>query len=57
MSVCRVAAGVHWPTDILMWWFVGFLVSFILILPWVYNILYRYIYEPLYQLSLWLFRM
>jgi len=56
MSICRVAAGVHWPTDILMWWLVGFVVSLLLISPCVYWFLYKVLYIKLYNLSLWLFR-
>ena len=28
MSVCRVAVGIHWPTDILAWWWVGIIAWF-----------------------------
>ena len=47
MSWCRMLTLVHWPTDILAWYFIGIIVPCILMIPCIRNILLSFIINPI----------
>ena len=56
MWICRIAAWVHWPTDIIAGVLVWIWVSVILNRGPIFNLMQKFVYNPLIQLSKWIFK-
>lgn len=56
MCLSRIAAGVHWPTDIIFWMLIWVIVSYILITNSVYKLISKYIFSSIIKIEKFLFR-
>lgn len=56
MWFSRIAWGIHWPTDIIAWFFLWILLPFVLINTKIFNFFKRFIYNPLIKLQEFIFK-